>query len=141
MPQIQVPDEFVAYPTHRMLGIVDTDAAADAVIAGLARLGLAHDLWVLTGSAAQEALDADGRSHGWMAWLTRSLQKIGYEHDQFKQYEEAAAAGAWVISPQLDADATHKDEVALLFVRYGGKQVRYLGRMGIEDIHRTPSAL
>ena len=135
-----MPEEFTTYPSNRVLGVVDGDAEADSTIAKLSEMGLGDDMWILTGTAANKALDSGGDNHGWFTSLVRTVQSIGYETEQLKQYEEAALAGAWVIAVKLDDDSS-KEAVATVFANHHGRQVRYLGSMGIENLHRNPSAL
>jgi hypothetical protein len=132
---MMIPSSFHAYPSQRVFGIIDDGIDVDAMVAGLAHLGVDEDLWVLTGFAATRALDPQGSEHGIFAWLVRAVQKVGYESEQLIEYDNAARAGAWVIAVQLNAGGAMRDEVRDLFARHGGRNVRYFPTMGIEDMH------
>lgn len=134
MPESIVPEAFQTYPTHRFIGIVEAPAAADRVIAGLDRLGLRDDLWALTGHDATHALDPEGVEHGLWARVVRAVQKLGYEAQQLVEYDDAAQAGAWVLAVQLTPGAEQKDAVRDLFAAHGGRNLRFFGTFGIEDV-------
>lgn len=134
MPPIQLPESFQTYPTHRFLGIVEEAEGAESVIQGLETMGLHHQLWVLTGDDATHLLDPEGVEHGLWARLARIVQKLGYEAMQLAEYADAGRAGGWVIGVQLTPGADHKDEVRDLFARFGGRNLRFFGTFGIEDV-------
>lgn len=135
MPVAIVPETFQAYPMHRLLGIVHDSEAADRIIEGLDELGLSKDLWVVTGNDATQVLDPDGAQHGLWARLVRAVQQLGYEAMQFAEYEAAAQAGAWVLAVQLTGAEDQKNAVRDLFARHGGRNLRFFGTFGIEDVH------
>lgn len=134
MPPIRLPESFQTYPSYRFLGIVEEVEGAEAVVRGVESLGLHQQLWVLTGSDATHVLDPEGVEHGLWARLARIVQKLGYESMQLAEYNDAALAGGWVIGVQLAASGEHKDEVRDLFARFGGRNLRFFGTFGIEDV-------
>ncbi len=140
MPARAVPETPTTYPTHRLLGALDTDAAADALLSELEALGLADDVWVLDAQGARSTLDSAGNRQGLLHTLTRLVQSIGYEAGQLAQYEAIADTGAWIVAPDLSDALDRKDDVVTAFERCGAHTIRYFGPLSIENLGDTPSA-
>jgi len=61
---------FYTYPMRRMVAILDDDAAVDAAVSELKKVGLAADqINLLTGSDGVQLLDRKGSRHGLLGRL------------------------------------------------------------------------
>src|SRR5690242_4528274 len=83
----------VQYPTNHVLGVVDTPAQVDAVLASLARGGFeASQIQVDTGAERADVVDASTGRTGLTGMLIRLAERIGATDEEMEvknTYERA----------------------------------------------------
>jgi len=109
MPGINERPNFIPYPTHKVVGIIDDAQDAQAAVDDLQRAGFTgKQIRVLTGTKGAHRIDARGDQHGLMAHLLRSTQKVlgDYEIPHATRHEEEMLAGHFGIGVTV----RHKDD-------------------------------
>ena len=82
MSTAEHPDDFIAYPTNRVVGTIADPAAARRAVDALSDAGFAREtIDVLHGEQDLHRLDPSGNEHGVFAQLQRALIRgaAGYE--------------------------------------------------------------
>jgi hypothetical protein len=69
---------FRAYPTNRVVAILDSREAAESARKDLVAAGIAADtVEVACGEEGLRAIDFSGKSHGVIARMIRAIQQVG----------------------------------------------------------------
>lgn len=132
VPQRQVDDKFYAYPSNKIVGVIDTPDDLQAVLVELkdARIDLG-DIETLCGQPGIERLDRSGKRHGLVAQLIRLAQFMGEEQTHLQRHEEELAAGHFLVSVVVGKDESVKGKVRDVLHAHGG---HYYGRYTVQDL-------
>ena len=107
---------FLGSARGRLLGVVDTKAALDAIVAALREAGISEDATeVFSGDEGAKAFDGRGERNGPAARLLRTVQfTIMDQMPDFAYYEAAAREGRFVLSVKARGDVQTKRTVGIL---------------------------
>jgi NAD(P)-dependent dehydrogenase (short-subunit alcohol dehydrogenase family) len=77
--------DFIHYPTNRVVGTIVDTADAHAAIEALLQAGFdRQDIDILHGEAGIDRLDPTGAEHGFLAQFQRTLIRIASPAEEFK---------------------------------------------------------
>jgi hypothetical protein len=125
-------DHVLRYPMHRMVAILDDEAAVQVALRELARAGIEPSgVVVLSGEEGVALLDPGGERHGLTGRLLRLAQWTAEEGNALEVHREALAAGKRVV--YVPAHGQHqRDDVAAALTAAGGHDLAYFGRWTVE---------
>ena len=126
----QNSDEFIAYPTNTLFGIINDVADAENALLALTAAGFSDDtVQVYCGEAGAARIDASGIHHGRPAQLMRLFQATTGERAHADRYEKAALEGHHVIAIQIDdADSDMREDVRQTLKAHSGHFINFYGR-------------
>ncbi len=125
---------FHFYPSRQLVGVIDGSPALHGLLADVAALGVPEDdLTVLFGEAGERWLDADGTWHGPLGRLVRWTQFLTVEGEDVGTYEDALAAGRYVVAVTIARDSAAYPGLLDAYRRANGHDVRYFGPLVVED--------
>ncbi|MGE4570001.1 MAG: hypothetical protein AAEF72_01530 [Gammaproteobacteria bacterium] len=129
-------ENFYAYPTHRVVGVVDTKNEADVVVSELIDAGFDDSqIDESIGDDGLAFLDPVGDKHGLWTKLIRKWQHLaqGEEHKYLERVEKDLKEGHAIISvPTLNKVA--REKVANILRAHHAKSIRYYGRLYVEHL-------
>jgi hypothetical protein len=128
---------FLGSARGRLLAVVDTRAALDAIVAALADAGVGPEaIEIFTGGEGAKAFDGRGESNGPAARLLRTIQfTLMDQMPDFAYYEAAAREGRFVISVRARGAAQTKRAVAT-FREYGAHFINRFALFQTEEYER-----
>ena len=133
----QRPADFIAYPTNRVVGTIDTPGPARAAIQALLQAGIAgDDIDVLHGDEALRRLDESGAEHGFIAQFQRTLLRLAgpaEESAHLRRHVEDVRAGRFVIMV-LAKDQGRRDVVASILSDHGAEFIGFYGRWAWQSL-------
>lgn len=125
-------DRFYAYPMHRMVAVVDDNAALDAALKNLSEAGIdLGEVNVLSGPEGARLLDRRGSGHGLLGRLLRLAQWSASENDALEIHQQALAEGGLVLFVPVRGES-RKVRVADTLRAAGGHHLQYFGRWTVE---------
>ena len=125
---------FEGYPRDHLVGIVDDEAAANALAAELEQQGVA-EVQVLTGAEGAEMLDSDGSEHGLFGRMLRAVERMSAEIDHLREYERAVREGSAVVVA-LAKEEPQRERATEVFRKHDARFVNYFGSMTVELVVR-----
>ena len=128
-------DNFMRYPTNKVVGMVSTQKELEAAILELNNAGFGEDaIGVLCGEQGASRLDLTGQDHGPLARLYRFAEKASdLEYKEFREYWEDLRSGHFVIG--VKASDKHKRAQALQILKSnGGHRINYFSRGYVEAL-------
>ncbi len=121
-------------PRNSIYGIYDDLAQVRDLTDRLLALGLQDaKVRILQGDAGARELDRDGRHHGLIARLRRSLQGLTDERGHVEEYEWAVRRGRIVVSVQLPP-RTDRSPVCAAFRETGATFVHHYGAWVVQQL-------
>ena len=136
------PDDFIAYPTNRVVGTITDTAAARRAVDALTAGGFDRNaIDVLHGQQDLHRLDPSGGEHGVFARLQRAFIRsaAGSEIKRLNYHVEDVRAGKSVIMV-LAPEHRARDAAADILHRHGAEFVGFYGRWAYESLPGEPSA-
>ena len=133
-------DDFIAYPTNRVVGTITDAAAARRAVEALTAAGFPLDtIDVLHGEQDLERLDPSGSAHGVFAQLQRAMIRgaAGSEIKHLNYHVDDVRAGKSVIMV-LAPEGKTRDAAANILHAHGAEFVGFYGRWAYESL--SPSA-
>ncbi|WP_161880936.1 hypothetical protein [Deinococcus alpinitundrae] len=128
-------EHFAFYPSNRLVGMVDGADTVQGLLNDLLALKLQEgDLGVLCGNAGLRWLDDDGSRHGLLGHFVRWTQFLTDEREELRQYEEAVAAGLFLVATQLPHQSPVYSAALTAYQRAGASLLRYFGPSVIEEL-------
>jgi predicted SnoaL-like aldol condensation-catalyzing enzyme len=125
------PDDFIPYPTHRVVGTIAEPKAAQAAIEALLSAGFEQeDIDILHGEKDLHRLDPTGAEHGFLTRFQRTLIRTAGPAEEFrhlKHHVEDVRAGRFVIMV-LAKEREKRHLAADLLNSYGAEFVGFYGR-------------
>jgi hypothetical protein len=129
-------DDFIAYPTNRVVGTITDAAAARRAVEALTAAGFARDaVDVLHGEQDLHRLDPSGAEHGVFAQLQRAVIRAaqGSEIKRLNYHVEDVRAGKSVIMV-LAPEGGARDTAAYFLHAHGAEFVGFYGRWAYEAL-------
>lgn len=127
---------FLGSARGRLLAVVDTKAALDAIAAALKEAGIAPEaIEVFTGEDGAKAFDGRGERNGPAARLLRTVQFMLMDQmPDFAYYEAAAREGRFVIS--VRARGTQTKRAVEIFREHGAHFINRFALFQTEEYER-----
>jgi hypothetical protein len=135
-------DDFIAYPTNRVVGTITDAAAARRAVDALTAAGFGPDtIDVLHGKEDLHRLDPSGGEHGVFAQLQRALIRsaAGSEIKRLNYHVDDVRAGKSVIMV-LAPEGKSRDAAADILHANGAEFVGFYGRWAYESLPGDPPA-
>ena len=129
-------DDFIAYPTNRVVGTITETAAARRAVDALTAAGFARDaIDVLHGEQDLHRLDPSGAEHGVFAQLQRALIRgaVGSEIKHLSYHVDDVRAGKSVIMV-LAPEGRSRDAAARILHAHDAEFVGFYGRWAYESM-------
>jgi hypothetical protein len=146
---VHQPDEFIAYPTNRVVGTIADPERARAAIEALMQVGFAqHDIDILHEEKDLHRPDSTGAAHRFLTQFQRTLTRkltgdykhlrLGEEFVHLRHYIEDVRAGRYVI--MVLAKKRDKREVAAnILGAHGAEFIEYYGRWAWHSLEAHPA--
>jgi uncharacterized protein (TIGR02246 family) len=130
-------NDFIPYPTNRVVGTVANAIDARAAINALLQAGFAeHDIDILHGEAGAQRLDPEGVEHGFLARFQRTLIRTAgpaEEYIHLMRHVEDVDAGRFVIMV-LAKQRERRTLAADILNAHGADFVGFYGRWSFEGL-------
>ncbi|MFD7409490.1 hypothetical protein ACFV7R_44330 [Streptomyces sp. NPDC059866] len=127
-------ERFYVYPMNRVVAVLPDEAHVRTSFEDLENTGIQLDsLHVLTGSEGERLLDRRGSDHGWLARLTRFLQRGAYEGNVLQAHSKALRQGRSVVYVPVQGTAQRRRIVGILR-SHGGLNILHFRRWAVEQI-------
>ena len=131
--------EPVRYPTHNLVGVLDTLRQLKAATSDLMSQGfLASEIEVAQGAAAADRVDATTGRGGFTGLALRIAEKLGLHDEELEfkdHYEEAMRSGRFVIRVAAPSEE-RKDRATEILKQHGAHSVAYFGKYTIHGLVR-----
>ena len=128
-------EDFLAYPTNRLVAVFDSDTDAQTTLGELFAAGFAKSFDVFCGTAGARLIDFSGEQHGYLARLSRLLHHLNVpEGAQMDSYERELQAGHCIIMVQTD-DADSQRRALDILRSHGAHFINRYGRWTMEEMH------
>lgn len=145
---VQQPDDFIAYPTNRVVGTIADPTHARAAIEALLQVGFARqDIEILHGEEDLHRPDPTGAEHRFLAQFQRTLirklageykhLRLGEEFEHLRHYVEDVQAGRCVIMV-LAKKRDKREAAADILCTHGAKFVEFYGRWSWQPLEPHP---
>jgi hypothetical protein len=129
-------ENFTLYPTNRVVAFVDSKLDADEVCCELKDEGFDSNLIdASVGKEGLEFIDPDGVSHGFIAKVIRSWQKLGFgeESAYLQKVKDHLMSGHAVISIPASSDE-EKEKARKVLKQHHADSIRFYGRFHVEHM-------
>ena len=135
------PDDFIPYPTNRVVGTIVDARNARAATEALLGAGFEPDeIDILHGEKDLHRLDPTGEDHGVLAQLQRSLIRTAGPADEFKnlsRHVDDVRAGRYVIMV-LAREREKRRVAADILNSHGAEFVGFYGRWAWQSLDAAP---
>jgi predicted SnoaL-like aldol condensation-catalyzing enzyme len=133
----QTRDDFIPYPTNRVVGTIAAAGDARAALDSLLRAGFQYsDIDILHGEKDLHRLDPTGAEHGFWARFQRTLIRTAGPAEEFRhlsRHVEDVRAGRFVIMV-LSTEREKRDVAAGILSSHGAEYVGFYGRWAFESM-------
>ncbi len=134
--------DFIPYPTNRVVGTIADAAGARATIEALLQAGFdRQDIDILHGDAGVDRLDPTGAEHGFLAQFQRTLIRIAGPAEEFKHlrhHVDDVRAGRFVIMV-LAKEREKRNVAADILNSHGAEFVGFYGRWAWQSLEAEPA--
>lgn len=127
--------EFVSYPTHCLVGVIDDQAEAMKAEEELVASSISNDVFHLRGAEDADEIDASGSHHGLLARIVRLVQFTTMDGDHAQRYEDEARAGHSVVFVHLEK-YDDVEPMRQILKSHGGHFINWYGRLYFEVLDR-----
>ena len=145
---VHQPDDFIAYPTNRVVGTIADPKQARAAIEALLQVGFAQqDIDILHGEKDLHRLDP--AEHRFLAQFQRTLirtlgeeyrhLRLGEEYTHLRHYVEDVRAGRCVIMV-LAKKREKREAAADILGSHGAEFIEFYGRWAWQSLEPHPAA-
>jgi hypothetical protein len=132
---------FIGYPDRQVLGVFDSDAAADRAMAALTSAGVRDvDLNRFAGPDDAERFDATGERHGLAAKVRRAVQFSLMDQLPAMAWYEAALRQRRTVIAVRTASRAETTRVVAAMKAAGGHFINRFGRLATEEFARWQGA-
>ena len=99
---LNTKDDFLRYPTNKLIGVVTTPEKLQVTIVALNEAGFGeNEIDVLCGKEGADRLDVSGEHHGLLARLYRFIGRFGdIESKNLQEYQQELLSGHFVLAIQ-----------------------------------------
>ena len=136
------PDNFIPYPTHRVVGTIADAKEARAAIEALLSAGFKpDDIDVLHGETDLHRLDPTGAAHGFLAQFQRTLIRMAgpaEESRHLRHHVDDVRAGRFVIMV-LAKEREKRHVAADILNSHGAEFVGFYGRWAWQALAAEPA--
>ena len=138
---VHEPDDFMAYPTNRVVGTIVDPKQAQAAIEALLQVGFARqDINLLHCEEDLHRPNPAGAEHSFLAQFQRSLTRtLGDEHKHLRHFVEDVRAGRCVITV-LAKQRDKREAAADILGTHGAEAVEFYGRWAWHSLESHPAA-
>ena len=138
---VHEPDDFIAYPTNRVVGTIGDPKQAQAAIEALLQAGFTRqDIDILHGEADLHRADRTGAEHTFLANVQRTLTRaLGDEGKHLRHYIEDVRAGRSVIMV-LAKKLDKREAAADILGTHGAEGIEFYGRWAWQSLEAHPAA-
>jgi hypothetical protein len=144
------PDDFIAYPTNRVVGTIPDPKHARAAIEALLQAGFTQqDIEFLEGEKCLHRQDSGGSEHRFLGQFQRTLMRtladeythlrLGEEYKHLRQYVDDVRAGRCVIMV-LAKKREKRETAADILGKHGAELIEFYGRWAWQSIAPHPAA-
>ena len=128
-------DDWVRYPTNKVIGSLSTTDDLKAVITELNAGGFGQEeIYVVCGQKAASNIDVTGEQHNLLGRIYRLVEEYAdMDLKLLKDYKEELLGGHFLIGVDVD-DEDERKRVADILVSHGGHRVNFFGRWAIETL-------
>ena len=141
MEKTATQQEFIPYPTNRVVGTIADAVGAHAAIDALLQAGFdPQDIDILHGEASIDRLDATGAEHGFLAQFQRTLIRIAGPAEEFKHLRhhiDDVRAGRFVIMV-LAKERERRNVAADILNSHGAEFVGFYGIWAWQSLESGP---
>src|SRR3954470_11184119 len=144
---LRAPDDYIAYPTNRVVGTIADLAQARAAIEALLKVGFAQqDIEILHGEEDLHRPDPTGAEHKYLAQFQRTLSRklaeykhlrIGEEFEHLRHFIDDVRAGRCVVMV-LAKKRDRREAAAEVLCGHGAKFVEFYGRWSWQELEPQP---
>jgi hypothetical protein len=131
-------DDFILYPTNRVVGTIDDPKDARGAIEALSKAGFADDeIDVLHGEEGLHRLDPTGAEHGVFARFQRTLIRATAQVEEYKhlsRHVDDVRAGRFVFMV-LAREPARRDVAADILSSHGAEFVGFYGRWALQALN------
>jgi len=145
--QAHPPEDFIAYPTNRVVGTIPDLKDARAAIEALLLAGFARqDIEILHGEEDLHRPDPTGAEHRFLAQFQRALSRklaeykhlrLGEEFEHLRHFIEDLRAGRCVVMV-LAKKRDRREAAAEVLCTHGAKFVEFYGRWSWQELEAHP---
>ena len=129
--------EPVRYPTHNVVGVLDTTEQVEEVVEDLTSGGFREsEIAVAQGEAAAEHVDAATGRGGIAGLAIRLAEKFGLQNEELEfknHYEEAMRSGRYVIRVSAPSEE-RKERATEILKQHDAHSVAYYGKYTIQKL-------
>jgi hypothetical protein len=139
--ELRHSDDFLAYPTNRVVGTIADPKRAQAAIEALLQVGFAQpDIDILHGEEDLHRADRPPAEHRFLAQFQRTLiRTLAGKYNHLRHYVEDVRAGRWVI--MVLAKKRNKREIAAdVLGAHGAEFIEFYGRWAWQSMEPHPLA-
>ena len=135
------PDDFIAYPTNRVVGTIVDPKRAQAAIEALLQAGFAQqDIDILHCEEDLHRPDPTRAGHRFLAPFQRTLTRaLGDEYKHLRHYVEDVRAGRCVLMV-LAKQRDKREAAADILGAHGAEAVEFYGRWACQSMEPHPAA-
>ena len=128
-------DNFLHYPTDKLLGVINTPEELRATIVDLNAHGFREgEISVLCGKAGAERLDVTGKDHGVLARFYRFVEKAGdVESKDLTAYQQELLHGHFLLAIAA-ANKSKRQQALRTLQAHGGHEINFFGKLTIEQL-------
>jgi hypothetical protein len=138
---VHEPDDFIAYPTNRVVGTIVDPKHAQAAIEALLHVGFARqDINLLHCEEDLHRQDPTGAEHGFLAPFQRTLARsLGDEYTHLRHLVEDVRAGRCVIMV-LAKQREKREAAADILGTHGAEAIEFYGRWAWQSLESHSAA-
>ena len=123
-------DNFLRYPTNKLVGVVSTPEELQAAILELNKAGFGEDaIDVLCGKQGADRLDVTGEKHGLLARLYRFIEQA----KNLREYQQDLLSGRFLIAIEA-AEEDKRAQALKILQSHGGHRVNFYGKWAVEGL-------
>lgn len=147
---VHQPDDYIAYPTNRVVGTISDPKQARAAIEALLQAGFAQeDIDILHGEEDLHRPNPSGAEHTFLAQFQRTLTRklageykhlrLGEEFQHLRHYIDDVRAGRCVIMV-LAKKRDKREAAADILGTHGAEFIEFYGRWSWQSLEPHPAA-
>ena len=138
---VHEPDDFMAYPTNRVVGTIVDPKRAQAAIEALLQVGFARqDINLLHCEEDLHRPKPAGAEHSFLAQFQRTFTRtLGDEHKHLRHFVDDVRAGRCVITV-LAKQRDKREAAADILGAHGADAIEFYGRWAWHSLESHPAA-